>query len=274
MRRADLIRHLHYFHPAITRGAGRQQLLYDHVRGHYTSNVLPHTMGVGYEQEIKNEHKHWFDLAPPNNDMPGRVSRWFGQSGVNDREYSFDYCYNYFQGFKAGNNVPAIASLGNLEMSCLTLWSYLASWGMLRGSTPLSRRSIRSLVPVIQILANEPLTGTWGIDVDVYNAANITAILNMDQALRNVLQSASWTLTTKIMLGVFGCVPAFDSEFKANFGFPNLDRYSLQAIHEFYTSNNNAIDATRLAIKDFMTGLPTDLLCSRAKVIDMVFFVG
>ena len=47
------------------------------------------------------------------------------------RYASFDYCFNYFQSFRT---YPAeLTSPGNLELSCLQLGFYLASWGMLRG---------------------------------------------------------------------------------------------------------------------------------------------
>jgi len=52
-----------------------------------------------------------------------------------DRYASFDYCYNYFQTFKYNNKILDIAVSDNLQLSCLHLGFYLASWGMLRGST-------------------------------------------------------------------------------------------------------------------------------------------
>lgn len=49
------------------------------------------------------------------------------------RYASFDYCFNYFQSFREARNIAALASSANLQLSCLHLGFYLASWGMLRG---------------------------------------------------------------------------------------------------------------------------------------------
>ena len=49
------------------------------------------------------------------------------------RERSWDFCFNYFQ----SNTKPT----RNIELSCLQLGYYLASWGMLRGSSYLFRET-------------------------------------------------------------------------------------------------------------------------------------
>ncbi len=51
------------------------------------------------------------------------------------RNSSFDYCYNYFR----SNNAEAI--LRDKEKSCAILGFYLASWGMMRGSSFLLQKS-------------------------------------------------------------------------------------------------------------------------------------
>lgn len=51
------------------------------------------------------------------------------------RYASYDYCFNYFQSFYNNGTVVELASEANLQMSCLQLGFYLASWGMLRGSS-------------------------------------------------------------------------------------------------------------------------------------------
>lgn len=46
------------------------------------------------------------------------------------RYHSFDFCYFHFRSSKerGGEDI-------NIEQSCQVLWSYLGSWGMLRGSS-------------------------------------------------------------------------------------------------------------------------------------------
>ncbi len=51
----------------------------------------------------------------------------------NERYASFDYCFNYFQSFRELGNISALAGPANVQLSCLQLGFYLASWGMLRG---------------------------------------------------------------------------------------------------------------------------------------------
>ena len=51
----------------------------------------------------------------------------------NERYTSFDYCYNYFQAFRESGEVSALATPTNIQVSCLQLGFYLASWGMLPG---------------------------------------------------------------------------------------------------------------------------------------------
>ncbi len=59
-----------------------------------------------------------------------------------ERFSSFDYCYNHFYSFYRDNRVPELADDRNLQMSCLQLGFYLASWGMLRGSSFLIEKSV------------------------------------------------------------------------------------------------------------------------------------
>lgn len=51
-----------------------------------------------------------------------------------DREASYHFCYNYFRDFYESKHLKDIFSSNNIEVSCLQLGFYLASWGMYRGS--------------------------------------------------------------------------------------------------------------------------------------------
>ena len=84
--------------------------------------------------------------------------------------------------------------------------------------------------------------------------------------------SASDTLVTKTMLGVFGCVPAFDRYFRIGFNCQTLCRRALTRIGEFYEDNQAEIDDQKVFTIDFATGLDTERRYSRAKIIDMIFF--
>ena len=75
------------------------------------------------------------------------------------------------------------------------------------------------------------------------------------------------------MLGIFSNVPAFNSFFKKGFGVSTFGKYALEKISAFYQENKSVIEKSRLATIDFLTGQPTIRLYTRAKVIDMIFFI-
>jgi hypothetical protein len=89
--------------------------------------------------------------------------------------------------------------------------------------------------------------------------------------------SASDTLVTKIMLGVFGNVPAFDDNFtygcKVAHICATFGRKSLKDIGGFYRTNAAVLDRYRVPTLDFLTGEQTGRAYTRAKVIDMALFV-
>lgn len=73
--------------------------------------------------------------------------RWNGEqpSQRHGRERSWDFCFNHFQ----LHDEPS----QEMELSCLQLGYYLASWGMLRGSSYLFRETnARHYRPTIAII--------------------------------------------------------------------------------------------------------------------------
>jgi hypothetical protein len=194
----------------------------------------------------------------------------------NARYSSFDYCFNYFQAFRDSGNTAAVANPENTQSSCLQLGFYLASWGMLRGSSDLLQRSARHLVPVVQAIANMD-TGLWEIDAPEYTEANIERLLEQAWILRRANGSMSDTLVTKVMLGVFGSVPAFDTNvsrgFKRVLGVSGFGPEALRRIGAFYRQNSELLDNYRVPTLEFLSGEPTERLYTRAKLIDMAFFV-
>ena len=118
----------------------------------------------------------------------------------------------------------------------------------------------------------------WETDVNTYEKDGIDLIINFANKLR-VDWGKDWNrrpsdiLITKIMLGVFGCVPAFDTYFKKGFGVSSLNKNSLNGISKYY-SENKQIDNYLDYVTDFKTGKPFKgkFKYTRARVIDLVFF--
>jgi hypothetical protein len=213
-------------------------------------------------------------------DIEANLQDFIAGNGVNlglmpaERYASFDYCFNYFQQFREARIIDQLADAKNIQMSCLQLGFYLASWGMLRGSSPLLQKSAKFYERLIQYIASAPSL-LWEIDANNYSLENIQLLIECRKEISQALApyGASDILATKIMLGVFGNVPAFDSYFKYGFGVSMFGRSALQKIRKFYTENQEAIDHHRIPTLDFITGKPTQRLYTRAKVIDMIFFV-
>lgn len=182
-----------------------------------------------------------------------------------DRNRSFDYCFNYFQSHHEKSDWP------NSEISCHQLGFYLASWGMLRGSADLSKRSVKIFAPIIDLIidSNKEL---WKIDADDYSAEARELIFEFRDKIRAKFNKMpSDILITKIMLGVFGSVPAFDTYFKKSFKH-EFTHDALIRIGEFYSEHKELIDEYRIPTLDFETGGNTKYRYTRAKVIDMVYF--
>jgi hypothetical protein len=206
-------------------------------------------------------------------DIEKNLNAYLGERSPDARYTSFDYCFNYFQTFYDENRLGELDSREHLEVSCLQLGFYLASWGMYRGSAELPRHSVKTLEPTIATIRNAP-SELWTIDVDDYSTSNIRHILEFAGALRTSLPgNTSDTLATKIMLGVFGCVPAFDSFFKSGFSVTTFSAGSLRLIGDYYQHNQEQIEARRVGTLDYESGMETTRLYTRAKVIDMIFFI-
>ena len=192
-----------------------------------------------------------------------------------ERYASFDYCFNYFRAFHEENSYKDLASPQYLQTSCFQLGFYLASWGMLRGSSFLLRKSAKVYEPVIKAISQADSI-LWELDVNAYTSSNIEMILDFKKTIARNLEhgnGATDTLVTKIMLGVFGNVPAFDSYFRRGLGVNTFNKQSLTKLFRFYQNNAEIIDKHRLPTLDFVTGKPTPRHYTRAKVIDMIFFI-
>jgi hypothetical protein len=187
------------------------------------------------------------------------------------RYASFDYCYNYFQAARDAGDTARLADSEYRMLSCFQLGFFLASWGMMRGSGDLYQRSVRDLLPVVELIAAEP-ESTWEIDAHCL-AARTKDVLALGRRIGQAFTiPASHILITKTMLGVFGCVPAFDRYFRAGFGCSTLCAKALLRIGTFYRQNQAAIDAQTVFTLDLDSGLDTERRYPRAKIIDMIFF--
>lgn len=197
------------------------------------------------------------------------------------RERSWDFCYNYFQ----ASPLPT----KDMELSCLQLGYYLASWGMMRGSSYLFRatnaRHYRGAIETVERYNPQMRE----VDAHRYGEADVqNLLLDAYADLREELVPAdvsALTLVTKVMMGVWGSLPSFDTYFIRGFrtlgeskkeqtAFRGLTHRSLDLLGHFYSEHALEIDTLRdqLNTLDFGTGNFTSRCFSRAKVIDMFGF--
>ena len=196
-----------------------------------------------------------------------------------ERYTSFDYCFNHFK-------QPSEYILKDMEKSCLAIGFYLASWGMLRGSSFLLTKSIQHYKPLVKYIASAD-KNLWDIDVDNYTTdTNIDKIITVYSEIKEIIigddnKYAHLTLVTKIMLGVFGMIPAFDSFFCKSFkeifngcGFTVVNQKSLKCISDFYIANKIDIDTASNDIftKEYTSFQSTKFNYTKAKIIDMYGF--
>jgi hypothetical protein len=192
----------------------------------------------------------------------------------NERYASFDFCYNYFYSFYKKNKLSELANEENLQNSCLQIGFYLASWGMMRGSSFLLEKSVRNFSDLI-ITISKMNPKLWEIDVPNYDDENISLLLDCKQQTINALgkkNNPSDTLVTKIMLGVFANIPAFDQYFRKSLKVHSVNKKSLLKIKDFYLANKIDFDSLRIHTFNFLTSNETENVYTKAKLIDMCGF--
>jgi hypothetical protein len=211
------------------------------------------------------------------NNFEGTIGK-FTELGKPEHRYSsFDYCYNYFL---KENDLTK-----DMEKSCFELAFYLASWGMFRGSSFLLQKSAKYFIKTIEYV-NSLDRELWKIDINDYNDEITDKLLEIYNKLDKLVVegwSRSITLVTKIMLGIFGFVPAYDEYFCKSFriitngkcGFRSFNKESLNIIKEFYDLNKNPINklSNEIFTYDFITGKKTNINYPKAKIIDMYGFI-
>jgi hypothetical protein len=200
------------------------------------------------------------------------------------RYASFDYCFNYFHSFKVEDR-KKMADADHMEISCLHLAFFLASWGMLRASSFLLQRSIKFYEPLIEYISKAD-SSLWKIDASDYSEENIWELIKcyrqIEKSLGKKKNKPSPILVTKIMLGVFGNVPAFDTYFIRGSGLGSSSeksrKKSLKRISLYYNDHKFLIDAEAKKRKnfDFLAGIggTSKVIYTRAKIIDMIFFAS
>ncbi|MGD9901442.1 MAG: hypothetical protein AB7S44_02765 [Spirochaetales bacterium] len=179
----------------------------------------------------------------------------YKEGGSDTRYKSWEWCHMFFIKNKKTKNQKKI------DQMALQLAFYLASWGMYRGSSYLLQRDYKAHKPAIREILNKKYNLLWNYNPTTENIEKAKKLLfDKDEGIYwkvkksytnyyGVEDESSDILTTKILMGTFGCIPAFDryfkkglSTYKKNNG-NKIDGYSLTQNIE----NNDGVTFTALA---------------------------
>lgn len=202
------------------------------------------------------------------------------KSDENARYLSWEHCYKAFQD---ANNKEALNDK-DIDYLSLHLAFYIASWGMLRGSSFLLQKDYRVNIDIVKELYKPMYKNLWAIKYkELQKQQNLDNLLNLVGRLKTIYREKrknvkeatidiSDILITKVLLGTLGCLPAYDEYFKKGIGKYNittqkLGESSILGLVEYYDKNNIELERVR---KDISKS--SNVEYPQMKILDMVFF--
>lgn len=171
-------------------------------------------------------------------DINLKINRFYGligdyiEGGPGTRYKSWEWCHDAFlkEKDKYNETKDEIEKNEIVEKLSLHLAFYLASWGMYRGSSYLLQRDYKAHKNAVKIILDNRYQLLWNYEPSENNINEANGLLfNAEYGIywkiknsyngngyeNNNDDEPSETLTTKILMGTFGCVPAFDRFLKS-----------------------------------------------------------
>ena len=225
--------------------------------------------------EIKVQFNHQIQGE---SDIKEKVLTYYNETikDENGRYKSWEHCHSYFLKNRKNVNKEII------DVMCLHLAFYLASWGMYRGSSFLLQKDYRVHYDVVKEILNERYNSLWNIDCEgLTKENNLNLIFEISEKIREIyigkrknldgLEDVSEILISKILMGTFGCVPAFDRFLKSgiklkNVGIQKYNKKSLMELVYFYKTNEQDFNECRIEINQNGVEYP------EMKLVDMYFW--
>ena len=191
----------------------------------------------------------------------------------NGNYLSWEHCYSAFSKYnrKKGSELIHI----DIDLLCLHLASYLASWGMYRGSSMLPKKDYKVHATAIEELIKPDYINLWELQCEELINDKLENLFNLRDKLDEIYRvsdvTPTDTLITKIMIGTLGCAPAFDRYFKDGVrGKKNahlvFNRKNMQVLSKYYVDNSSRFE-------ELSKSVPTgELKYPQMKILDMCFF--
>lgn len=198
------------------------------------------------------------------------------QKDNHHRYKSWEHCYTFFE-----ENYKNLEE--KKEYASLHLAFYLASWGMLRGSSFLLQKDYLIHKYFIEEVVMNENYHQFFKEVEI-SALNLDVIEEMIQRTKNAYEKhismvngknrkieLTDTLVSKILLGVFGNVPAYDRYFveglKLHGISGKLNKNSLLQIISFYLAFEEEFNKCQKSLETYSTIKYTPM-----KLLDMYFW--
>ena len=215
------------------------------------------------------------------NDVTNQILAFYRQRAgdPHHRYRSWEHCFQHFQ------QRLLFSSPQQIETATLHLASYLASWGMYRGSSFLLRRDYSIHLDAVATLLRPEYEWLWCATFDDADDDENTArlICSLSGALKAAYRqhiadenarrrNPTDTLITKILLGTVGCTPACDRYFIKGFrhrGLPysQFNSSFLRQVFRFYRDHADELKDSQAAIVQ-QGGIRYPMM----KLIDMYFW--
>lgn len=134
------------------------------------------------------------------------------------RGKSWEHCYAFFRKYKKLRNDKLL-----VDYAALHLGFFLASWGMLRGSSFLLQKDYKFYTPIVCVLIKPKYNKLWNFNFleEGKIKENLDCLLELKEDLKNEITKNNLDnkiptdlLITKIIMVTMGCVPAYDRYFK------------------------------------------------------------
>ncbi len=207
-------------------------------------------------------------------DISRKILNFYSQleGDENHRYKSWEHCYAYFCKKDA-----------DLDAACLHLAFYLASWGMYRGSSFLLWKDYLIHKEVVEYLLSKKRL--QGLNPSKATEEDFTEIFQLIAWIKSWYQeniefvngesravNVTDTLSTKIILGALGCIPAYDRFFidgirKTGLSYSGIKPANFKSLVQYYKNNNAQFSSAANEILK-----KSGIIYPPMKLVDMYFW--